>query len=262
MSWAITLVCPGLSGSHMPFAINAKYVLLTYSQCGDLDGFSVMDHISGLGGECIIGRESHANGGVHLHVFCDFGRKFRSRRTDVFDVGGFHPNVVPSKGTPEKGYDYSIKDGDVICGGLGRPEPSGVSNGTAVAKWSRITGADCREEFWDLVHQLDPKSAACSFTQLTKYCDWKFAVDPPDYVNPTGVSFVGGEVDGRDDWLSQSGIGSGEPLIGNALRLPRCRGAPRLCRGFIMACGVTNCSRQMYVNLRIWRVSNRKDFVG
>lgn len=201
--------------SHMSFTINSKYALLTYAQCGSLDGFTIMDHISSLGGECIVAREDHKDGGIHLHVFCDFGRKFRSRKVDVFDVAGFHPNITPSRGTPEKGYDYTIKDGDIICGGLERPTgKSRDGDGSTVSKWTEITNASSREEFWELLHQLDPKSAACSFTSLNKYADWKFAVNPPCYESPTGIEFVGGNLDGRDEWILQSGIGSGEPLVG------------------------------------------------
>lgn len=173
-----------------------------------------MDHISTLGGECIVAREDHADGGTHLHVFCDFGRKFRSRKTDVFDVDDHHPNIMPSRGTPEKGYDYAIKDGDVICGGLGRPTTSRAGDSKAHTKWSEITSAPTRELFWELVHRLDPKSAACAFTQLTKYCDWKFAVHAPEYSSPTGVEFTDGDLDGRSDWLQQSGLGGGQPRIG------------------------------------------------
>ena len=104
----------------MSLHINAKYVLLTYAQCGTLEGDAIMERISSLGGECIVARESHSDGGVHLHVFVRFGRKFRSRKADVFDVDGRHPNIVPSRGTPEKGYDYAVKDGDIVCGGLRR----------------------------------------------------------------------------------------------------------------------------------------------
>lgn len=187
---------------------NSRYVLLTYAQCGELSGWDVMERISSLGGECIIGREHHQDGGLHLHVFCDFGQKLRSRRSDLFDVGGYHPNIAPSRGTPHVGYDYAIKDGDVICGGLGRPEPpSGGGHGKTDEKWTQITSATDREEFWELVHRLDPKAAACSFTQLQKYADWKFRPVEPTYENPTGISFIGGDLDGRSDWLGQTGIG-------------------------------------------------------
>lgn len=209
----------------MTFAINARYALLTYAQCGDLDGFRVMGHLSNLHAECIVARENHESGGVHLHVFVDFGRKFRSRKTDVFDVDGRHPNIQPSKGTPEKGYDYAIKDGDVICGGLERPVPSRDGNSETHSKWTRITCASDREQFWELCHELDPKSTVCNFGQLQKYCDWKFRVDPPAYATPSGIEFSDGEMDGRHGWLQQSGVGCGEPLLGK-ISCTSLRGVP------------------------------------
>lgn len=196
------------------FITNGRYFLVTYPQCGDLDPFLVVDKFSSLGAECIIGREYHENGGLHLHVFADFGRKFRSRKADIFDVADRHPNISPSKGTPEKGYDYAIKDGDVVAGGLERPEPRGDGSGTLADRWARITSAEDRDQFWELCHQLDPKSTACSFGQLQRYADWKFAEPEPEYESPGGFGFIGSDVDGRDEWLHQSGIGSGEPPIG------------------------------------------------
>ena len=102
----------------MTFNFNAKYVLLTYAQCGDLDPWAVVDHLAELRAECIIGREAHADGGTHLHCFAHFDRKFRSRRADVFDVLGCHPNVSPTYTTPQAGWDYACKDGDIVAGGL------------------------------------------------------------------------------------------------------------------------------------------------
>nr|QWY79444.1 MAG: replication-associated protein [Cressdnaviricota sp.] len=106
--------------------VNSRYLLLTYAQSNGLDEWDVSNHLSTLGAECIIAREDHADGGTHLHCFVDFNRKFRSRNIRIFDVGGFHPNVSPSRGTPEKGYDYAIKDGEVVAGGLARPAPRGA----------------------------------------------------------------------------------------------------------------------------------------
>lgn len=200
----------------MSFYFNGRYALFTYAQCGDLDGFDVMDRFSSLAAECIVGRELHEDGGTHLHVFVDFGRRFRSRKSDVFDVGGFHPNVEPSKGTPDQGYKYAIKDGDVVCGGLAQPDAVTRRTGDSATdtKWAEITSAANRTEFWNLLHELDPKSAACNYNSLQKYADWKFAEVQPVYESPPGVTFTGGEFDGRDDWLSQSGIGDRESQIG------------------------------------------------
>ena len=107
----------------MTFHCNARYFLLTYSQCGELDPWKVSDHLGELRGECIVAREAHADGGTHLHAFVDFGRKFRSRRTSIFDVDNHHPNVSATHSTPREGFDYACKDGDIVAGGLGRPEP-------------------------------------------------------------------------------------------------------------------------------------------
>lgn len=193
---------------------NFRYVLVTYAQCGDLDPWRVVERFSSLGAECIVGREHHEDGGLHLHVFADFGRKFRSRKADVLDVDGRHPNLAPVKRTPAKAYDYAIKDGDVVAGGLERPLESGVGDGSSADKWARITQAEDRDEFWTLVHELDPKAAACSFNALSKYADWRFAEKPPEYEHNGGIKFVPGDADGRDDWVSQSGIGLDEPFLG------------------------------------------------
>jgi len=196
------------------FTCNARYFLITYAQCGDLSEWSVLERFTTLGAECIIAREHHETEGVHLHVFVDFGRKFRSRRADVFDVDGRHPNIQHSRGTPEKGYDYAIKDGEVLAGGLGRP--SGNGNRSIADKWSQIASSENREEFWQLCEELDPKSLCCSFGQLQKFADWKFAEDPPMYETPGGLEFVGGDVDGRDLWIQESGIRLEEPLLGES----------------------------------------------
>lgn len=216
----------------MTFQFNSRYVLLTYAQCGDLDPFKIVDLLGQHSAECIIGRENHEDGGVHLHAFVDFGRKFRSRRTDIFDVDGRHPNVSPSKGTPEKGYDYAIKDGDVVAGGLERPtEQSPVRNSETHAIWTSITTAENRQQFWELLHRLDPKSAACSYTQLSKYADWRFAPEPERYEHPHTIEFIGGGMDGRDDWIRQTCIGREKTQLGRRilhLHQSPCGGVPPL----------------------------------
>jgi len=195
--------------------VNSKYVLLTYAQCGDLDEWNVSDMLSALGAECIIARELHnETGGLHLHVFADFGRKFRSRNVRIFDVDGRHPNVSPSRGTPEKGYDYAIKDGDVVAGGLERPEPrGGMSVGShRVSNVAHL--CEDTNEFLELFDEMDRGTLWKSFTNIRAYSDWRHAVEPEAYITPNEAEFVGGEVDGRDEWLAQSGIGSGTPLLG------------------------------------------------
>jgi len=174
------------------FSFNARYVLLTYAQCGDLDASAVNDHLAFLGGECIIGRELHADGGTHLHAFCDFSRKFRSRRPDVFDVAGCHPNIEASRGRPECGYDYAIKDGDVVAGGLSRPRGRGIYED--VSSWSIIVSQESEGEFWECVARLDPRSLCTNYNSLRAYANWKYRPAPVLYEHPAGIEFELGMV--------------------------------------------------------------------
>lgn len=196
--------------------INSRYKLVTYSQCGNLDEWSVVERFTQLGAECIVGRELHADGGTHLHVFADFGRKFRSRDARILDVGDRHPNVVASWGTPEEGYDYAIKDGDVVAGGLARPESSRGSNGADANRWARIADAGDREEFFALVRELDPKTFVTRIKDLEYFADRHYRSIPAPYESPVGISFIDDGTDGRSEWVLQSGIGMGEPYIGKS----------------------------------------------
>lgn len=184
---------------------NNRYALLTYAQSGDLDPWAVSNHLSELGAECIVAREDHADGGSHLHAFVDFGRKFRTRKVDRFDVGGYHPNISPSHGTPEKGYDYVIKDGDVVAGGLERPAGSKLPANREA--WSQIILAESRDEFFQLVADHDPRALCTSFTQLSKYADWKYRVDPEPYRHNEELSFTLDRFPELTEW-AQSTLGT------------------------------------------------------
>ena len=177
----------------------ARYALFTYAQCGDLDPFEVVNHLAELGAECIIGREAHADGGTHLHAFAEFAKRFRSRSSSVFDVGGRHPNVLYINKTPEKSYDYAIKDGDVVAGGLERPSGGEIS--TARDGWRNIAVADTREQFFQLLLEHDPRSLVCSFPAISKYADWKYEVAPEPYRHNPAHQFIQGGFPGLSDWV-------------------------------------------------------------
>lgn len=187
----------------MPFKFEAKYGLLTYAQCGDaLDPHSIVCMLAELGAECIVGREVHADGGIHLHAFFMFERKFATRNERVFDVGDRHPNIVRGYGTPEKGWDYATKDGDVVGGGLERP--SGERLLSTGDKWSRIIAAETRDDFFRLAAELDPKSLCVSFTSLRTYADWRYREDPEPYSHPRGISFCEEGTRELDEWVSRN----------------------------------------------------------
>lgn len=183
----------------MPSQLQFRYVLLTYAQCGGLDPFDVVNHLAELGAECIIGRESHADGGIHLHAFADFGRKFRTRNFLLFDVGGRHANIQSCKTTPEAMYDYAIKDGDVVAGGLERPSRVGVLE--TGSKWHDIVLAPTRDEFYQRVAELDPRALCVSFSSIRCYADWKYREEQTPYASPTNVQFDLSGFPELDEWV-------------------------------------------------------------
>jgi Geminivirus Rep catalytic domain len=185
------------------FFFTGEHVLLTYSQSSDIDPEEINSVVRRHGGECIIGRENHADGGIHFHCFVQFEREFITTNARVFDVGGRHPNFRRMYRTPEKGYDYAIKDGDVVGGSLQRPESrtSRGGLGQSCDRWLEIIASETREEFFENAARLDPKSLCCSFNSLSKYADWKYRVDRAPYCTPGGISIVTTGVAGLDDWV-------------------------------------------------------------
>ena len=182
----------------MPFRFQAKYGLLTYAQCGALDPFHVVEHLGKLGAECIVGRESHGDGGVHLHAFFMFESKFRSSDPRVFDVDGCHPNVSRGYSNPADGYDYATKDGDVVAGGLDRP---GEHNVQKHSVWATIVSAETEDEFWALVRELDPRALCVSFTSLRAYAGHRYAPARVAYRTPDGIRFDTGQYPELHDWV-------------------------------------------------------------
>ena len=98
----------------MTFRFEAKHGLLTYSALGnDMDAVEglahrIVEHL-GVLGQCIVGRENHLDGGLHLHAFFMFERKFESRNVRIFDVDGKHPNIVRGYSNADAGCAYACK---------------------------------------------------------------------------------------------------------------------------------------------------------
>lgn len=190
----------------MSFRFAARYVLLTYAQSGDLDPFRVVDHLATLGAECIIGRELHEDGGVHLHAFAMWPSEFRTRRADAFDVDGKHPNVSPSRGNPQNGFAYAIKDGDICAGGLciddiptgGRP-PSAPPSGDL---WGSICAAPSRDDFFRLIETHFPRVLITSFVSIQKFADWRYRAEPTPYAHPDSITFS--PPDELEMWVSNN----------------------------------------------------------
>jgi len=188
----------------MTFVLNARYFLVTYAQSHGLDEWAVSDHFSSLGAECIVARENHANGGTHLHAFIDFGRKFRSRRADIFDVDGFHPNIERSKRNPRKGAEYACKDGEVVAGGLDVPGISTSLISAAQDKGSTLVCAESQREFFELAEEYCPWDLITRFGSMYQFAKWKWPELAESYVNPPGLCITDGAFPDLVEWRTRA----------------------------------------------------------
>lgn len=194
-----------MPGFHLK---NRRYVLITYSQAGpEFDHGLVLARFTELGAECVIARESHADGGIHYHVFVDFGRLFSSRKTDVFDVGGKHPNILPIGKTPGAAYDYVCKDGDVVGGTL--PRPGTNTDWDPDNFWSSAAHQGSSAEFLHFCDQLAPRDLIRGFTQFKAYAGWKWDDSRLAYEQPSNVVYHEESVEGLHEWVLQARIGTG-----------------------------------------------------
>lgn len=177
----------------MTFYFNARYALLTYSQCGTLDEWAVSDHFSSLGAECIVAREAHADGGTHLHVYSDFGRKFRSRRANIFDVSGRHPNIRRTKKSPRAGVAYACKYGDIVAGGLDIGNVADSLVPTTQDPGSTLLCAENQREFFDIAEEFYPWDLICKFPNFRAFAKWKWPEVGEPYESPAGFTFADGD---------------------------------------------------------------------
>lgn len=179
---------------------NAQYALLTYPQCGDLDPFRIVDAAASVGAECIVARELHADGGNHLHAFIDFGRRYTTRRADVFDVDGRHPNIQSRLRDPVAGYDYVIKDGDVVAGGAERPEAKQNAVDKRQDNWHAICNATSRDEFFELVREHFPERLVTGWNNILAYANHHFPLVPEPSQPVSGFDFDTSRYPELDRW--------------------------------------------------------------
>ncbi|QIR82241.1 replication associated protein [Chicken genomovirus mg4_1218] len=197
---------------------NAQYALLTYPQCGDLDPFRIVDAAASVGAECIVARELHADGGNHLHAFIDFGRRYTTRRADVFDVDGRHPNIQSRLRDPVAGYDYVIKDGDVVAGGAERPEAKQNAVDKRQDNWHAICNATSRDEFFELVREHFPERLVTGWNNILAYANHHFPLVPEPSQPVSGFDFDTSRYPELDRWAQciidwDASLGRGKSLV-------------------------------------------------
>lgn len=185
----------------MTFRFQAKYGLLTYAQSPGLDPFRVVDVLTELGCECIVAKELHADSGTHYHAFFMHSSKLRTRDARAFDVDGYHPNILRGIKTPRKMFDYATKDGDVVAGGLGRPdeEPTTTSSDDF---WRCVFSAETREETFRVAQESSVSLLGRYFFQVRAIAEGKTIQNPLHYVSPTSLEWELGPYPELCDWTA------------------------------------------------------------
>lgn len=184
----------------MTFRFQAKYGLLTYPQSDGLDPWRLVDLLAKLGCECIVAKELHADGGTHYHAFFMHSTKLRTRDARAFDLDGYHPNILRGIKTPSKMFDYATKDGDVVAGGLGRPDEE-PSKPDPDDFWRRVFDASTREETLQQAYESSPNFFGRYFFQVRAIAEGKTVQNPLHYVSPGTLEWELRSYPELTDWV-------------------------------------------------------------
>lgn len=185
----------------MTFRFQAKYGLLTYPQSDGLDPWRINAVLAGLGCECIVAKELHTDGGTHYHAFFMHSSKLRTRDARAFDVDGYHPNILRGVKTPHAMYDYATKDGDVVAGGLQRPdeEPAKTDSDDF---WRRVFDASTREETLRAAQESSVSLFGRYFFQVRAIAEGKTMQNPLHYVSPPSLEWELRSYPELTDWCT------------------------------------------------------------
>jgi len=161
------------------FNFNARYALLTYAQCGDLDPFAVATILQNW--------ELSASWHVKIMLMAELTYTLLSISEGSIEQDELTLSMLAVITQTSHHLTAHLKRVSTIRskmvmlsqGGLERPSRNSVSKTSDV--WAEIILAESREEFFSLVSSLAPRALCTSFPSLSKYADWKYRVDPEPY---------------------------------------------------------------------------------
>lgn len=146
-------------------------MFLTYAQVNDeLSSRQLLDFITGSArrkpGFCLVGRERHADGGTHFHVFVDWVKRFSFTNERRFDWAGHHPNISPVN-SPAACLEYCSKDNDTLEFGT-RPDFNEAERKESRNElWGRLLDeATSPSDFLQRVRENAPYDFAVRYQQL------------------------------------------------------------------------------------------------
>lgn len=208
--------------SQMSYRLQAKHILLTYSQVTSEDAFvrdakAHFNHCSSLLGPLDLyrlGRELHQDGGTHFHAYLSPKSKCATRNARLFDYAGFHPNVRGIRTTPWKSWDYVGKEHDIIYEHGTRPGGDRTASSGRDDIWSHALAAPNKEEFLTRIRENAARDYVLYHDAIERFVEKFYAPEPPRYESPI---FQTDWIDELDQWKGQSGLG-GEYRLGGRPR--------------------------------------------
>lgn len=198
----------------MPHQFKFKAALLTYSQVDNDTAAAFLspkeahfNHVADALQPPVVyrlGRESHADGGTHYHVFLSFDKRVSFRNERTLDFGTSHPNIKPIPRTPHLAFDYAGKDDDIIYEHGERPGESGAASSGRDGVYGDALASETKEGFLEAVRHGAPRDYVLYFGSISSFADTHYSTPPPPYDSPEF------ETNGEwrvSEWLHQSGIG-------------------------------------------------------
>ncbi len=195
----------------MPYRLQAKNILLTYSQVNNDDFLRTpsahFEHCTSLLGPIDVyrlGRELHQDGGTHYHAFIGARNRCSTRNARLFDFNGYHPNVRPISKTPGRSWDYVGKDDDVIFEHGEKPGADRTSVSGRDSIWADALRSESKEGFLQHLRENAPRDYVLYHEAILRFVERHYKPDPPQYTSPDFTT------DRRDDllaWVNQAGIG-------------------------------------------------------
>ena len=135
------------------FRVCCKHLLVTYPQADGCDPDAIVRVLRGHQLEFRLGRERHADSGLHYHAFCRRvgGGRIESTSARFLDVRCgdrvYHPNIQIVYRTPERAWDYVGKEGDLVVEDFGRESCEvGAGSGKSQAAWLACFDAPTKDE--------------------------------------------------------------------------------------------------------------------
>lgn len=201
------------------FRCRSKNFIITFPQVNEnvqprFDaGTPFLEHVTADYGNpicCRLGRERHADGGVHYHVYLSFDKIVSVNSATAFDYFGAHGNIKSIRRTPHKVFDYVGKDGDIRLEHGEPPAKTTAREGNDQNKWHDIISSDDKESFLQRVRDEAPRDWLLSNQRILEYANLYYPEEKPPYESPN-LTVERERYPGLREWEEQAAIGDSRP---------------------------------------------------